>query len=315
MDTKKEIETESAVRDSKHPIYWIPFSIAAILLVVVGLFRFPSSDDNAYFIYTCLIAFALATLPWISSFRVNGLFEIERTIEKTKEETKERIEQTDKRFEDRLLSVRAELISSINSTQSQLSQQLSVLNSTQTQVSQQSMLQALRQSNSLTVQVGSEVAKVIEKREDKPNGEDQSQKSVKNKTEQALDNITLSPADLLKLKESFAQSTAAALDDPLGAKCGKLLRTIPNDGVSVEKFFEQKKILEVSDEQIQTLKNLHLISITQSEMSKDEVITITPNGKIYSEYWKLNFALPDWASALLSIGTLAGLTYILNKDK
>lgn len=315
MDNQKETETKSAIQDSKHPVYWIPFSIAAILLVAIGLFRFPSSDDNAYFIYTCLIAFALATLPWISSFRVNGLFEIERAIEKTKEETKERIEQTDKRFEDRLLSVRTELISSINSTQSQLSQQLSVLNSTQTQVSQQSMLQALRQSNSLTVQVGSEVAKVIEKREDKPNGESQSQKSAKNKTEQALDNIVLSPVELLKLKESFAQSTAAALDDPLGAKCGKLLRAIPSDGISAGKFFEQKKNLEISDEQIQTVKNLNLISIAQSEISKDEVITITPNGKIYSEYWKLNLALPDWASTLLSIGTIAGLTYMLNKDK
>ena len=315
MDNQTETETKSTVRDSKHPVYWIPFSIAAVLLVGVGLFRFPDSGDNVYFIYTCLIAFALATLPWISSFRVNGLFEIERVIEKTKEETKERIEQTDKRFEDRLLSVRAELISSINSTQSQLSQQLSVLNSTQTQVSQQSMLQALRQSNSLTVQVGSEVAKVIEKREDKPNGETQSQKNVKNKTEQALDNIVLSPAELLELKESFAQSTAAALDDPLGAKCGKLLRAIPNGGVSAEKFFELKKSLEVSDEQIQTLKNLHLISITHSEIPKDEVITITPHGKIFSEYWKLSSAFPDWASTLLSIGTLAGLTYILNKDK
>ena len=144
------------------PVFWIPFGIASILLVIVGLFRFSQPGDNIYFIYVCLIAFAIASLPWISAFRVKGLFEIERAIEHTKEDVRDRIEQTGKRFDDRLMNLRTELISSLNSIQSQVSQQASFLNSTQSQFSQQATMQAARQSSSQIIAIGDAIKQIDE---------------------------------------------------------------------------------------------------------------------------------------------------------
>ena len=49
MSDQKENEAKP-VQVSKNPIYWIPFSVAAIFLVIIGLFRFSDSSDSIYFI-------------------------------------------------------------------------------------------------------------------------------------------------------------------------------------------------------------------------------------------------------------------------
>lgn len=319
MSDQKENEAKP-VQVSKNPIYWIPFSVAAIFLVIIGLFRFSDSSDSIYFIYICLIAFALAALPWISSFRVNGLFEIEREIEKTKDETRERIEQTDKRFEDRMFSMRAELMASLTSIQSQMAQQSAILNSTQSQVSQQSTIQASRQSNSQIIAIGNNVKALDKNTEDDTTR--QSKEIVKNENTKKNIEIELSQSDIEELKVGFAQSAAAALDDPLGLQCSKLIRQIPVSGLSMAKFDEFRLNLEVTDEQIQTLKKLKLITVTPSENEQNEKVTITKLGQIYSDYWRLNFDISSSLASLsgvlspLLIPALAGLwTTISSKVK
>lgn len=311
MSDKIENEIKPAVRDSKTPVFWIPFSIASILLVVIGLFRFSDSADNIYFIYICLIAFALAALPWITSFRVNGLFEIERAIEQTKNDTRDRIEQTDKRFDDRLFSLRSELMASLTSIQSQVSQQSSILNSTQSQVSQQSTLQTLRQSNSQIIAIGDAV-KTFELIEAKSSDEKPSNREGKISTTENVprNEITVTQTELLELRTGFAQSAAAALNDPLGLKCSELMRKIHDSGVHMSMFHELRSVLEITDEQYQTLKNLKLISISLPESEQNELVRVSKLGRIYSEYWELN--LPSSASSALSetvipfLGAIAG---------
>lgn len=304
-------KAEKPVRDSKSPVYWIPFSVAAILLVIVGLFRFQDPSDNIYFIYICLIAFALATLPWISSFRVNGLFEIERAIEKTKDETRERIEQTDKRFEDRMFVMRAELMASLTSIQSQMTQQSSILNSTQSQLSQQSTIQASRQSNSQIIAIG-DIVKALDKNSEDGNPQ-QSKEIAKIEDIKKKSEIELSESEIKELKAGFAQSAAAALNDPLGLQCSKLIKQIPVSGLSTEKLNEIRLNLEITDEQIQTLKKLKLITSSSLENEQEETFTVTKLGQIYNEYWKLNFDVSSSLAVLagvlspLLIPTVAGL--------
>lgn len=286
-------------KDSKQPVYWIPFSVAAVLLVVVGLFRFSGSEDNAYFIYICLIAFALAALPWITSFRVNGLFEIERAIDKTKEETKDRIEQTDKRFEDRIFSLRSELTASLTSIQSQISQQSAILNSTQSQLSQQSTLQSSRQSNSQIIAIG-DIVKALDNNAG-DNAPSQSKEFAKVEIVKKDNDVELSQTDIEELKIGFAQSAAAALDDPLGLQCSKLIRQIPVSGLSLSEFNEMRLGLEISDEQVQTLKKLKLIVVSPLENEQVELIKVSNLGNIYKNYWKLNVDVSAWAKTLSNV--------------
>jgi hypothetical protein len=292
-------ERKPVIRDSKDPVYWKPFSIAAVLLVVVGLFRFSDSTDNNYFIYICLIAFALAALPWITSFRVNGLFEIERAIEKTKDETRERIDQTDKRFEDKLFSVRAELMASLTSIQSQVSQQAAFLNSTQSQISQQSTLQASRQSNSQIIAIG-DIAKTLDAMGKTSEGGTLSQKQeiVKVETINRDTEIRIAQSDLEELKAGFAQSAAAALNDPLGLQCSKLIRQIPTSGLPMAKLDELQSSLEITDEQLQTLTKLKLILVPLPGSEQGEKVRVTNLGKIYSDYWKLSVDVSTWLKSI-----------------
>lgn len=300
-------KTEKLVRNSKNPVYWIPFSIAAVLLVVVGLFRFRDSSDNIYFIYICLIAFALASLPWINSFRVNGLFEIERAIEKTKDETRERIEQTDKRFEDRMFSMRAELMASLTSIQSQVSQQSAILSSTQSQVSQQTAIQESRQTNSQIINFNTAIKEAIEKSAEEETLS-QSKEITKVEEVKKVSEVELSKSDITELKIGFAQSAAAALDDPLGLQCSKLIRQIPVSGLSLSEFENFRLNVEITDEQIQTLKKLKLIIVDE----KGELVKVTNLGKIYSDYWRLSTDVSAWATTISTILPFIGIPLVAN---
>lgn len=312
MNEKTENEAKTFPPKEKQPVYWIPFSIAAVFLVVVGLFRFPSSEDNSYFIYICLIAFALAALPWITSFRVNGLFEIERAIEKTKDETRDRIEQTDKRFEDRLFSLRAELVASLTSIQSQVAQQSSILNSTQSQVSQQTS----RQSTSNIIAIGEsikhldEIKKISEDETISEKKEIIKSDVADKRTVDLPQTVEVSRTDFNELKAGFAQSAAAALDDPIGLKCTRLIRQIPDAGLPIVKIHEFRIGLEITDEQFQNLKTLKLIQIAPAEKDQNETVMVTNLGKIYSDYWKLSAdissLLPTFSNIALSLIPVLG---------
>lgn len=66
---------------------WIPFSVAGLFIALIGWFRFDDPGLEKYLVYTILIGLAVAVFPWIKSFKIKGLFELERSIVKIQDET------------------------------------------------------------------------------------------------------------------------------------------------------------------------------------------------------------------------------------
>ena len=264
MDKARDKESDRTIQPA--PVFWIPFGIVSIGLVVIGLFRFSENAESIYFIYICLIAFAVAAFPWVSSIRVKGIFEIERAIDHVRGEARDQVEQASKRFDDRLLALRTELTAQLSSIQTQVAQQTSLQKSDQ--VFQVNM--GLK---------GVELMETLQK--------EAAEQTDKDEPEVKLPTSSELPEKYSELSIGFAKATAVALNDSFGSRCGTLLRQVPEIGQSFKKFEETRLNSNVTDEQFRTMKTLGLITVKGDASIEpgEAIISVSEMGRIYIDYW------------------------------
>lgn len=97
---------------------WIPCALAGLAVFVIGWIRFPETSANTHFISAVLIAFGIAAFPWIRTFKIKGLVEIERAINSVKNDTKEKVDDAKQHFDVRFQALQT----SVSSVQNQVSQ-------------------------------------------------------------------------------------------------------------------------------------------------------------------------------------------------
>ena len=140
---------------------WISFALAGICVALIGWITFDKSNQERYVIYSVLIGFCIAAFPWIKTFRIKGLFEVEKAIADVKKTTRDQLDQTGRHFDDRLEVLRAHMMSYVHTVQDQISQQVShqntdlktSLSSIQNQVSHLSLDQRITQRQNVSVTI------------------------------------------------------------------------------------------------------------------------------------------------------------------
>ena len=132
---KVEPDTETGAHNSTQNVnepkkaFWISFGIAGLTLVVYGAVRFSTEASGLNFIILTALAFSIAALPWISKFRIKGFLEVERAIKSFQTDTRNQIKETDDRLHRNIDAVKSTLMSTLNSLQSQISQQNTIQSS------------------------------------------------------------------------------------------------------------------------------------------------------------------------------------------
>lgn len=73
--------------DVPQKAFWIPFGLTGLFVAIIGWFKFDDSGLEKYLLFSLLIGFAIAVFPWIKTFKIKGLFELERSLGKIQEDT------------------------------------------------------------------------------------------------------------------------------------------------------------------------------------------------------------------------------------
>ncbi len=139
-NNEKEVTIEPAEDTISRPIpdpvneprkaFWLSFALAGVALTIYAAVRFSSETSGLNFIILTALAFAIAALPWISKFRIKGFLEVERAIKNSRTDTRNQIKETDDRLRRNIDTVKSTLMSTLNSLQTQISQQNAIQSST-----------------------------------------------------------------------------------------------------------------------------------------------------------------------------------------
>ncbi len=276
MDSKPSNKDDVREKETYKKIYtpwdfYILFGIAGVILFVIGAFRFSTSNDNAYFIYICLISFAIVAFPWVSSIQLTGIFKIDNAINKVRKETHDQVDQASKLFDNKLLSLRTELVSQLTNIQ----------------------YQALQQKTEQVVHVdlGASALAAVK------STEDMKLESNEGKSQLSIPPPNELPKKYSELRIGFAKATSVALNDPYGYRCGSLIRQIPDNGQLAKEFEAAKAEKNVTDEQVLSMKTLGLVTDKGSNSTKpnENKIYASELGRIYVDYWKGFAKNIDWA--------------------